>query len=198
MCYLTLFKLGHTECEKLLATYSSSHSLRSRGKSGRNSCRNPTGLVNLRFCFHELNLGQIVQLFSCAVLEEIYSHSVCFVWLYGSRYLFKKSRQQWLTIIQIYVFYWIIFQNKTSPLISCRSYCRNVHQPEGGHGERANGGLVCVDTWRELTLMSQTTGAYTCSRKNKIQIIKSSCQSGRWAANSAGCLLLLEPAGPDC
>lgn len=94
---------------------------------------------------------------------------MCVVWLYDSRYLFKKSQQQWLTIIQIYVFYWIIFQNKTSPFISCPSYCRNVHQSDGGHGERANGGLVChcVDTERELTLMSQTTRAYACSRKKQ-------------------------------
>lgn len=106
----------------------------------------------------------IDSMFCGAVWLKIFIHRLC-LWD-------KKSQQQRLTIIQIYVFYWIIFQNKTSPFNSCRSYCRNVHRSDGGRGERVDGGLVCVDTERESTLMSQITVAYACSRKNKVQLNK--------------------------
>lgn len=120
-------------------------------------------------------------MFCGAIWLEIFIHQLC-LWD-------KKSQQQRLTIIQIYGFYWIIFQNKTSPFNSCRSCCRNVHRSDGGHGERVSGGLVCVDTERESTLMSQTTVAYACSRKNKIQISKKLMSV--WTMNSYFCRLPL-------
>lgn len=63
------------------------------------------------------------------------------------------------------LFYWILYQNKTSPFISCRSYCRYVHRSDGNHGERVNWGHVSVDTERESSVRSQRTLKYACFAK---------------------------------
>lgn len=86
------------------------------------------------------------------------------------------------------LFYWIIFQSKTSPLNSCRSYCRNVHRSDGKHGERVNLGLVSLDTERESSLMSQRTVTYACFAK------KFPCQLAVIIADRWSSL----PANPDC
>lgn len=89
------------------------------------------------------------------------------------------------------LFYWIIFQNKSSPFNSRRSYCRNVHRSDGKHGERVNRGLVSVDTERESSLMSQRTVTYACFAKKNVTL-----DNEQLLLQTAG--MPLEPANPDC
>lgn len=86
------------------------------------------------------------------------------------------------------LFYWILYQNKTPPFISCRSYCRNVHRSDGNHGERVNWGHVSVDTERESSVRSQRTLKYACFAKTtKLRKKNNPCQSGQLVILIADC-----------
>lgn len=126
---------------------------------------------------------------------------ICSSWIKEEIGKKKKKKTKQGHCLQSYkymLFYWIIFQNKTSPFNSYRSYCRNVHRSDGKHEDRVNRGLFSVDTKREGVISNAPKNSDICMLyKKKINKQKHPCHSRQWAVISAGCWLPLEPANPD-